>query len=302
MAFSSRLDDGASARSSGRAHRSDRRDGHLALAALVALPLTPVAYDALDDPYRGLVVDMPAPAPPYAGPLRPATPAAPGGAGRALECDDPAAAHASDPGFERAESPRAALLATARNELFGLPRRGYRVERADVDRVLYSLDVAGRTRVAVVVARDAAPADAAEPWAAEQLASCDPAEFPRSADRRDRQIWTDLDGDRVSTRRIVSSARGPAHCGWQSVGSLTLGSGGDRRQYLRDPYEILGDAVLRPYEKHARLPEAARDSGYRRDGTQLWLTVDAAYLVRGQGKPAKAAELWPLTRRRVVCG
>ncbi len=57
------------------------------------------------------------------------------------------------------------------------PDHGYRVERAERDRVLYSYDVDGRTKVAVVVAKDQRDRPG---WGPETNASCDPAELPES--------------------------------------------------------------------------------------------------------------------------
>ncbi|MFF7970081.1 hypothetical protein [Streptomyces sp. NPDC007905] len=55
------------------------------------------------------------------------------------------------------------------------PDRGYRVERQEADRVLYSFDVKGRPKVAVVVAKDQKHRPG---WGPETNASCDPAELP----------------------------------------------------------------------------------------------------------------------------
>lgn len=54
------------------------------------------------------------------------------------------------------------------------PDYGYRVERREGDRVLFSFDVRGRTKVAVVVAKDQPHRPG---WGPETSASCDPSEW-----------------------------------------------------------------------------------------------------------------------------
>ncbi|MER6458536.1 hypothetical protein ABT270_38945 [Streptomyces sp900105245] len=56
------------------------------------------------------------------------------------------------------------------------PDHGYRAERREADRALYSVDVKGRTKVAVVVAKDQKDRPGWGP--PETNAACDPAELP----------------------------------------------------------------------------------------------------------------------------
>ncbi|MBP2050179.1 hypothetical protein J2Z21_003115 [Streptomyces griseochromogenes] len=101
-----------------------------------------------------------------------------GAAGRALECDGEIFEGGGPDGWGRAEggdTPEAGP-----NLCFGMfrparPDHGYRVERGEADRVLYSFDVEGRTELAVGVAKDQKGRPG---WGPETNASRDPAELP----------------------------------------------------------------------------------------------------------------------------
>lgn len=43
------------------------------------------------------------------------------------------------------------------------------------------------------------------------------------------------------------------------------------------------------YDEDATLPHEASNTGYRRDGRELWVTRDAAYLVTGSGTQRRPA-------------
>ncbi|MER6433354.1 hypothetical protein ABT272_37360 [Streptomyces sp900105245] len=103
------------------------------------------------------------------------------------------------------------------------PDHGYRAERREADRALYSADVKGRTKVAVVVAKDQNDRPGWGP--PETNAACDPAELPAA---QGWEVWTD--GARVPVSRLESSASSP----W---------AGG--RTYVRDPEGVLArDGLL----------------------------------------------------------
>ncbi|MEV7242543.1 hypothetical protein AB0N92_15035 [Streptomyces sp. NPDC093248] len=247
------------------------------------------------------------PATPYAGPLHVATRSADesgpralrqasGAAGRALECDGEIYEGGGPDGWSRADggdTPEDGLKLWF--EMFEpvQPAEGYRVERAEADRVLYSFDVHGRTKVAVVVARDQPGRPG---WGPETNASCDPAELPaRYTDAEGLEVWTDRAGRRVPVRRLSSSS-GPEHCDWQSARFLAL----DGRTYARDPEGVLGrDGLLRaPYRARVRMPATARDTGYHYRGLRLWLTGDrdTVYV-----RTAAGTEAWPEVGRGVGC-
>ena len=182
-------------------------------------------------------------------------------------------------------------------DLFGLPNSGYDRAATDEGRALFTYEVEGAARVAVIVA-DAAIVDAeldvSDGWVVETFATCDPAEYAPTEDDELRQtVWTDTDGERVPTS-AVTSYQGPEHCDWQSVTFLHL----DERQYLRDPEHRLTSETAVPYDGDVDLPGDAVDTGYRRGDDELWLSDDQtiAYLVT-----SNTVEAWPSTTHVVGC-
>ncbi|MEU3414862.1 hypothetical protein ABZ760_27060 [Streptomyces sp. NPDC006658] len=275
----------------------------VALAAVTAM----AAAGCDDGPRPDLVVRGTPPATPYGGPLSVPTRQldesgpralrlAAGAAGRALECDGEIFDGTGPDGWSEADggtTPEEGLDLYFDIVQPDLPDHGYRVERREPGRVLYSYDVAGRTKVAVVVARDQKDRPG---WGPETSASCDPAELPESfTATTDWEIWTDRAGRRVPVSRLHSST-GPEHCGWQSARLLAL----DGRTYARDPDGVLaGDDLLRaPYRAHVRMPADARDTGYHHRDDRLWLTGDrrTAYVRTPDG-----VEAWPLVKDGFGC-
>ncbi|MER6038125.1 MULTISPECIES: hypothetical protein [unclassified Streptomyces] len=279
------------------------RAGLVAVAVLAAV----AAVGCDDGTGVRVVVRGTPPATPYDGPLHVATRdtdesgpralrQASGAAGRALECDGEIYDGGGPDGWSRADggdTPEDGLKLYF--DLFEpeLPGHGYREERAEAGRVLYSFDVHGRTKVAVVVAEDQPGRPG---WGPETYASCDPAELPaRYAEAAGVEVWTDRDGGRVPVRRLTGWT-GPEHCDWQSARFIDL----DGRTYARDPEGVLArDGLLRaPYRAHAPLPATARDTGYHYRGLRLWLTParDTAYV-----RTATGTEAWPQTKSRIAC-
>jgi hypothetical protein len=218
-----------------------------------------------------------------------------GAAGRALECDGEIFEGSGPDGWSEPEggrTPQDGLRLFFDMVQPGLPDHGWRVERRAGQRVLYSYDVGGRTKAAVVVAKDQKNRPG---WGPETNASCDPAEFPAAfAAAQGWEVWTDRHGRRVPVSRLTSSA-GPAHCGWQSAHFLDL----DGTTYARDPDGALGDELLTaPYRGRVRMPADARDTGYRYRDRRLWLTPDhaTAYVRTPDG-----VEAWPRLEEGVGC-
>ncbi|MGW0821376.1 hypothetical protein [Streptomyces sp. NPDC002845] len=259
---------------------------------------------------EGVVAEGTPPATPYSGPLYVphqnvdedgirAIRIESGAAGRALECDGdiysgggPGAWSGGDGGG----TPEEGLEAYFDIEQPGVPRDGYRVEREEKDRVLFSYDVDGRTKVAVIVAKDQQNRPG---WGPETSASCDPAELPASyTDSLPDEIWTDENGDRVPATE-VSSSRGAAHCDWQKAHFLELGRDADRRLYARDPDRVLPDMMLTSaYDGDVPMPKGARDTGYRLNDWELWRTDDASKVyVRTSG----GVEAWPAVKKGMAC-
>ncbi|PKW11585.1 hypothetical protein SAMN05428944_1193 [Streptomyces sp. 1222.5] len=279
------------------------RGGLVALAVLTAV----AAAGCDDGPRPDLVLKGTPPAAPYSGrldvPTREIDESGPralllasGAAGRALECDGEIFDGSGPDGWSRSDggaTPEEGLALYFDMFQPEEPDHGYRVERKERDRVLYSYDVDGRTKVAVVVARDQKDRPG---WGPETSAACDPAELPESfTATTDWQIWTDRAGRRVPVSRLSSSA-GPEHCGWQSASFLRL----DDRTYARDPDGVLHrDGLLpKPYRAKVRMPAGAHDTGYHLRGRRLWLTDDRA---TAYVRTAAGVEAWPLLKEGVGC-
>ncbi|MFJ4713315.1 hypothetical protein [Streptomyces sp. NPDC088785] len=272
------------------------------------LALTACGSDIPD----GLIAEgSAAPATPYTGPLRAKAPArgedgrlrGGGAALLALECAarpyEAGAAADEGAGDDGADSAAGALARYAGDGSEEMPVRGYRAEAGRGHRVLYSYDVAGRTRAAVVVAEDR------RGWFAETYASCDPSEFrARDRARLPVRVWEDAHGRAVSTAKVVSW-RGAEHCDWQDVEFVTLDRGDDGRrrgrQYLRDARGVLADldGLSSTYAEDVPLPSDAVDTGYRDAGRELWLAPDRsrAYVRDADG----TVERWPGTKEQVAC-
>ncbi|WP_189186528.1 hypothetical protein [Streptomyces albiflavescens] len=277
----------------------------IAAAALVGLTVVGCDDGTRDD----LVVEGTPPATPYSGALdvpvketgddgvRAAMESS-GAAGRALECDGEIYLGGGGDRWSREDggsTPEEGLNAYFDMDQPELPDHGYRVERREKDRVLFSYDVRGRTKVAVVVAKDQPHRPG---WGPETNASCDPSELPASFTDSRYEIWTDRDGRRVPTTEVSSSA-GAEHCDWESAHFLWLGQGKELRQYARDPHRVLGSEVLTAaYDQDARMPVGARDTGYRFHDWELWLTAgkSTAYIRTPDG-----VEAWPATKQQVGC-
>ncbi|MFJ8106129.1 hypothetical protein [Streptomyces sp. NPDC096132] len=278
------------------------------LVATAAVLMAVVGCGAEDD--EDLIIDYGPAVSPYSGPLHipvqevdESTPEAmllsSGAAGRALECDGEIAWGGGPDGWSESDggdSPEDGLrLYFDMFEPTG-PRSGFRVEREEADRVLYSYDVDGRTKVAVVVAKDQKDRPG---WGPETNASCDPAELPASVtDSGDQEIWTDGNGRRVPTTTLSSYA-GAEHCDWQKVHFLGMGRAEDHRQYVRDPGGALpAELLTAPYDGDVPMPANAHDTGYRYQDWRLWLTEDrrTAYVRTSDG-----VEAWPLAKEMVAC-
>ncbi|MEV0174284.1 hypothetical protein AB0I00_24580 [Streptomyces sp. NPDC050803] len=275
------------------------RRGLMATAVVLAV----AAVGCGDGGGEEAVVEGSAPTTPYSGPLYVpvknldedsprATRIESGAAGRALECDGEIYDGGGSGTWSEGDgggTPEEGLEAYFDIEQPDVPRTGYRVEREEDERVLFSLDVDGRTKVAVVVAKDGKNRPG---WGPETSASCDPAELPESfTDSQWYEIWTDRDGRRVPITTVHSNV-GPEHCDWQSAHFLSTGRGKDGRLYARDPDKVLPPGALTSaYDGDVPMPGDARDTGYRYGERELWLTKDdraPAYVRTPDG-----VEAWP---------
>jgi hypothetical protein len=195
-----------------------------------------------------------------------------------------------------ATDPEEALLLFVSSGLFSLPAQDYVAEGRDQDRMLYTYSVAGVPKVAVIVAdRADVELDAEDGWVVETFASCDPAEYdPSTDDQLFVDVWLDAEGNRAPTS-IITSFRGPEHCGWESVTFLVF----EDRQYFSDPRGVLADfGFVVPYDDDAELSGDATNTGYHLDGRRLWVSSNeaVAYLV-----DEHRVEAWPTTIDPVGC-
>jgi hypothetical protein len=252
----------------------------------------------------GVVVKGSTPPSPYAGPLRVKAAAArdddplagAGAALRALECaGKPYLGGSGEDEWgdgDGGDTAAQALQLFLRDGNDEVPGTGYRVEHQDAERVLYSFDAGGRTRVAVIVAKDRPHRPG---WGWETFAQCDPSEFPKSVrDELPVRVWEDRTGRTVPVT-VVGSRSGAEHCDWQDVEFLSLG----KRSYVRDPGGALPRELLRSvYAGDVPMPAGATDTGYRRDGRALWLAADgsSAYV-----RTADGIERWPGTTTTIAC-
>ena len=140
---------------------------------------------------------------------------------------------------------------------------------------LYAYDVGGATK-AVIVTRTEDGTEAGR-WMITSVASCDPSEYdPGTPVGGDIHIWTDADGNRVSTADVLERA----DC--YNATRLTV----DGRLYLRDPG---GQAVDRAqlegtYDASATLPKSASLLPYRDGRARMYVASDgrALYIVDGK--------------------
>lgn len=231
-----------------------------------------------------------------------------GAAGLALECDaeptnggsaDYVEGDLYDLGADAADALDNYLEAEA--WAYTIPAEGYRVEREDDGRVLFSYDVAERTKVAFVAADGLRDHRDDRGWGIESWAQCDPSEWPAAAtDALDIGVWTDESGRRVPTDEI-RSFQGAEHCDWQDITFLGVGDRREGAQYVRDRERELGDLLRSTYDGSAVLPDDATGTGLRRDGRTLWVVPDrdAAYLV--SVADPDDVERWPAAPRPIYC-
>lgn len=225
-----------------------------------------------------------------------------GAAGRFVRCDGPV--HSGGwtvdfGGTSGDETPRSALdTFVAGGSFSALPRDGYGMVGIDAARALFTYEVDGRARVAVVVADSRAGIElegGEDGWGIEVFAACDPSEF-RAEDRDDLfiTVWTDTDGTAVATD-VITSYQGAAHCDWESVTFLRFSG----RQFVRDPAGRLTDEVVTPFDPRAELPGDAEDTGLRDGAAELWTSPSdgrRVFVVTPDG-----TEAWPATEGRIGC-
>jgi hypothetical protein len=193
-------------------------------------------------------------------------------------------------------NPDAALAVLLDERMLALPTAGFVAAGVDEGRVLYTYRVGTSTKAAVVVANETkVTLGSTDEWSVESFASCDPAEFDASADESiPMTVWTDAAGERVPTS-VITSYRGPEHCGWESATFLTV----DDTAYISDPEGVLGDrGFVVPFDGDTELPPDAIDTGYEQAGRHLWLSPDRtiAFVVTDE-----RVEAWPSATEQSYC-
>lgn len=170
-----------------------------------------------------------------------------------------------------------------------LPADGYEVA---VDGGVRVLVVHDARKVALVVSDDVTDWDGDSGWGVTSWAACDPAEFePATSDALGVQVWENAWGDRMPIDTI-SSYRGAEHCDWQHLTFLEAGG----VDYVNGTADGFGPMLRSTYAADAVMPQDATDTGFRRDGRELWVTEDAAYMVSATG-----TERWPAFRDGIGC-
>jgi hypothetical protein len=223
-------------------------------------------------------------------------------AGRALECDG--APYSGQRGYfgkdlEAVQSSAVKVLEEALRvgAVVTLPSTGYRVERVGQGRTLFSFDVAGRTKVSLVAVDHVRDSVGREGWAMEAWAECDPSELPSEwSEKLGVGVWEDRTGARAPVTRI-QSFMGGVHCDWVDITFLSLGD----RTYVRDVQGKLSSYLRTSYQDGASLPRTATDTGFRREGRELWVepTGTAAYLVSLE-HPSDV-QRWPGAKQQILC-
>ena len=123
----------------------------------------------------------------------------------------------------------------------------------------------------------------------------DVATEPASRPFADYREWS-RDGSLVRID-VLADRPGPDHCNFQSARVIITGSplgarstnDGDDVEYVRDPNNVFG--LTETFDPDARLPADAVDTGYRSEGTELWVVPaddTSIYLLE-----ADHVERWP---------
>jgi hypothetical protein len=222
-----------------------------------------------------------------------------GAAGRVIQCSgDPySGSTGSNWGVPEGLATSAKALEAFIRDQAGppIPAAGYRLERETQDRVLFTYDVSGDTKVAVIVAKNSDGTSGEDGWSMETFAQCDPAELPDAVtEELDIDVWVNEQGERVPVT-VISSGQGPEHCDWDSATFLDLR--GDT--FVKDPEGVLpSEYVNGTFVPDTSLPADANDTGYRLDAQQLWVGADgsAAFIVTEEG-----VERWPAADEALGC-
>lgn len=223
----------------------------------------------------------------------------------AVDCDsEPTGSFTSEPDTTLGVSatPEKALTrAWKKGALRGL-QTGYRRERTEPTRVLFTVEVDGKPKQAVIM-HHAPTRFFGTGWYLEAWARCDLAELPPAvAEKAGVEIWRDANGRRVPTT-IISSAAGPRHCHSQHMTFLVLDADDPEQSlhhfYVGNADPELAEYFAEPYARDVALPADAVDTGYSREGRgHLWLSPDKRRAYVGN---LPRVEMWPRTVKYLTC-
>ena len=229
----------------------------------------------------------------------------PAKAAHALECDGrpySSGAASYDDGLTNVGSnygDAAAEFIGPNNDGGLLPKSGYRIAASHGGRVLLSFEVSGRTKAAILLRDGIMDYEQHQGWGVETWAACDPAEYPATvAEHLGFEFWQNGQGNRVPIGEVQSFSA--AFCDYSGTNFLQVGKDPHTTVYVRDPDAQLTRYLRMPYDGSAALPADARDSGYHRNGRELWFGShgDAVYLVAAKSD----VQRWPAVSSGVGCG
>jgi hypothetical protein len=219
-----------------------------------------------------------------------------------LECDGPVYGTGVREGSEGggSASPEEAVRTIYRGSGRALPVHGYEILEHSADAVSFGYRHNDGIRAVVRVERDAAidgagPTNPRTPWTWTSYASCDPVEYAASTDD---EIGIGLvrraDGTRLPAR-FAHLEPAMQHC---RPGAWTLLLGRTLPTYVRDPQGAYANEWLVPYERDAKLPITAVDTGLRTGAFVLFTDADpraiyAAAPGHVERWPARVPELKP---------
>ena len=293
-----------------------RAMGRKPLVGLLAVVATTLA-GCTSSGHHELLIASGSPGKPYNGPLYvpivSTNPYAPvldrsGAAGRALDCiyrpyaGGRGAYHDGLLEVAATYVRAAEAFMTPNSGAFTLPPDGYRVARHAGNRVLLSYDVRGRIKAAIILRDGITDYQQHTGWGVETWAVCDPAEYPAElTDALGIGVWQDRRGRRVPVTQ-VESFPGDDFCDYSGVDYLQTGRYPREEFYVHDADGQLTRYLTLPYDDSSTLPEDAIDTGFHRDGRELWFPPDraAAYLV--SQSDANDVQRWPGFKHTFGCG
>jgi len=222
---------------------------------------------------------------------------------RAVECHGSpivggAVDYVSDGLNEVAADPREAMKRADDGPVH--PPGRYSLERQAGDRVLLTWRAGATTKIAAVLHDGVRDYRGAVGWGIESWAQCDVSEFGEAtAASLGYALWRDRSNTPVPVTKLFTHPN-ERFCDYPGVTGLELGVGESSTAYIHDPDHQLTEYVTVRYLDDTELPAAATDTGWHRNGRELWRSAssEAVYLV-SLDDPADV-QRWP--RFTAGCG